>query len=253
MMSGSNMFVMYQDGKGNVTISPRAGTFHTPPSQDTSSNAAKLTLLAGSGVSGNTMTANVMCSNCESWGTSGKLSVTSTSAPWIGAWHAGSSLATTNKNVGLTVHDNTAQYQLDMTKATISSDSNPFVSTSSSGSGSGSGSGTGTGTGSGSGSGSGTGSGSGSGDGSGSSGDDSGGGVTVVSSSAPNAAILTAHAVIMALVMVVLYPLGSTLMPLLGKWLVHGVWQGLAYLLMWAGFALGIIAAQQRGLVSFYP
>lgn len=55
----------------------------------------------------------------------------------------------------------------------------------------------------------------------------------------------------MALVMVVLYPLGSALMPLLGKWLVHGVWQGLAYLLMWAGFALGVIAAQQRGLVSY--
>ncbi|CAK7208805.1 hypothetical protein SBRCBS47491_000225 [Sporothrix bragantina] len=245
MMAGSNMFIMYQDGKGNVTLSPRLGTFHVAPSQDTSSTAAKLTLLAGSGVSGSTMTANVMCSNCESWGSSGKLSVTSTNAPWIGAWKAGSSLATTNKNAALTVHDNTAQYQLDMTKATISSDSNPFVSSGSSSSGSGSGSGTGTGSGSGSGSDSG---GTGSGNGS-NSGDNSGGGVTVVSASSPSTAILTAHAVILALVMVVLYPLGSALMPLLGKWLVHGIWQGLAYLLMWAGFALGVVAAQQRGLL----
>lgn len=257
MMYGSNLFIMYQDGKGNVTLSPRLGTFHTAPSQDTSSNAAKLTLLAGSGVSGNTMTANVMCSNCESWGTSGKLSVTSTTAPWIGAWRAGSSLATTNKNVALTVHDNTAQYQLDMTKAAISSDSNPFVSSSSSSGGSGSGTGTGSGSGSGSGSGggSGTGTDSGSGSGSGSSGGNSSsnGGVTVVSSSVPSSTILCAHAVLMALVMVVLYPLGSALMPLLGKWLVHGIWQGLAYLLMWAGFALGVITARQRGLVSLDP
>ena len=249
MMANSNMFVIYQDGKGNITLSPRLGTFHVAPSEDTSSNAAKLTLLDGSGVSDNTMTANVMCSNCESWGSSGKLSVTSTSAPWIGAWKAGSSMATTNKNAALSIHDNTAQYQLDMTKATISSDSNPFVSSdSSSSSGSDGSNNGGSGDNGGNDSSSGTGTDDGNGSDSGSSSGD--GGVTVVSTSAPKAAILTAHAVIMALVMVILYPIGSALMPLLGKWLVHGIWQGLAYLLMWAGFALGVVTAQQRGLVS---
>ncbi|CAK7216152.1 hypothetical protein SCUCBS95973_002708 [Sporothrix curviconia] len=244
------MFVMYQDGKGNITLSPRLGTFYVAPSEDTSSNAAKLTLLAGSGVSGSTMTANVMCSNCESWGTSGKLSVTSTRAPWIGAWRTGGSLATTNKNAALSVHDNTVQYQLDLTKATTGSDSNPFVSSGSSssgGSGGGSGRGSG-GSGSGSGSGSDNGTSSGNGTGGTSSGSDSGG-VTVVPASGPSTAILIAHAVILSLVMVVLYPLGAALMPLLGNWAVHSAWQGVAYLLMWAGFALGVVAAQQRGLL----
>lgn len=61
--------------------------------------------------------------------------------------------------------------------------------------------------------------------------------------------ILIAHAVIMSLVMVVLYPLGSALMPLLGNWMAHGVWQGTSYLLMWAGFALGVVVARQRHMV----
>ncbi|OAA68095.1 integral membrane protein [Niveomyces insectorum RCEF 264] len=252
MMAGSNMFIMYQDGKGNVTLSPRLGTFHTMPTLNTGSNAPQLTLLAGSGVSGTTMTANVVCANCESWGTSGKLSVTSTSAPWIGAWRAGSSLATTNKNAALTQHDNTAQYQLDLTKATISSDSNPFVSQSSGNGGSNGGSGSGSGSGGSNGGSSGSGN-NGGGTTPGSSPNNGGGGVTVVSSGKPSSMVLAAHGIIMALVMVVLYPLGASLMPLLGKWYIHGIWQGLAYLLMWAGFALGVRTAQQRGLLFAGP
>ena len=246
-MVGSNLFVMYQDGRGNVTLSPRIATAHAMPSEDTSSTAAKLTLLEGSGVEGSTMRANVMCSNCESWGSSGKLAVAGSSTSWIAAWSEGSSLAATSANAAISMHDGTAQYKLDLTKATIASDSNPFVTASS-----GSGSGSGTGSGSDTGSGTGTGSDTGSGDtstGSDTSGSGSGSDSGVVVSSTPKAAIVTAHAVIMAIVMVILYPIGSAIMPLLGKWLLHGAWQGLAYLLMWAGFALGVVAARQRGLL----
>ena len=232
-MSGSNMFIMYQDGNGNLTMSPRLGTFHTPPQLDTSSTAANLELLAGSGVSsdGKTMTANVVCSNCESWD-GGSLSLTSSSSNWIGAWRMGDSLSTTDRDESLSQHDDTTQFNLDLTQASISSDANPFVDGGSGGND--------TGSGSGSGSGSGTGSGS-----------DSGDGVTVVAG--PNGKILAAHGVIMAIVMVVLYPLGSLLMPLLGKWFVHAGWQTVSFLLMWAGFALGVRAALDRDMVSHIP
>jgi len=232
-MAGSSIFLMYQDGKGNMTLSPRLGVTYSEPQVDTSSTAARLTLLAGSGVSedGSTMTANVACSNCQSW-SGGEMSLKSSSAAWIGAWKQGSSLATTNKAATITQHDSHTQFRVDLTKATISADSNPFVSTSSDESGSGSGSGSSSGSGSDSGSGSGSDSGSG-----------SSGGFTEVSGPA-KPAVLVAHGIIMALVMGLLYPLGSVIMPLFGKWWVHAAWQTVAFCLMWAGFGLGIVTAR---------
>ena len=58
-MSGSNIFVIYTStgGKG-VTISPRLGTGHSMPNFN---DAAQVTLLEGSGVSGDKMVANVRC------------------------------------------------------------------------------------------------------------------------------------------------------------------------------------------------
>lgn len=81
-MAGANIFVMsvdinvdthgatlttlrYTSGDGqNVTLSPRLGKGHTMPLHDDSAN---VTLLEGSGVSNGKMTANVRCSNCNSW------------------------------------------------------------------------------------------------------------------------------------------------------------------------------------------
>lgn len=63
-MSGSNIFVVYQNAAGtNVTVSPRLGTGHDEPQSD---NTSMVTLLGGSGISNGTMTANVKCkpSNC---------------------------------------------------------------------------------------------------------------------------------------------------------------------------------------------
>jgi hypothetical protein len=58
-MGGSNMFVVYTSKDGNnVTLSPRTASGNVMP---TSNNAAQVTLLEGSGVSNNVMTANVKC------------------------------------------------------------------------------------------------------------------------------------------------------------------------------------------------
>lgn len=219
-MSGSNIFLMYQDGSGNITLSPRLGTQYRQPTLDTSSTAAKLTLLAGSGVKDKIMTANVRCANCETW-SGGSMSLTS-STGWIAAWKGGSSLSTTSKSASISEHDSTDRFSLDMSTASITSDSNPFTQAS-------------------------TGGGSGSGSGSGS---NSGSGITQESSSLVNNRVLVAHGIVMALVMAVLYPLGSLLMPLLGKWQVHAAWQTVSFILMWVGFGIGVKCALERDEVS---
>lgn len=229
-MSGSNMFVMYQDGSGNVTISPRQGTNHQMPVLDTSSTAARLTLLAGSGVvdGGKTMRANVACANCEAWANGGAMQLTSTSSPWIAAWKAGSSLATTDKDAAISQHDDVGSWSYDLTQATISSDSNPFINAQQNGGGGGSGSGA-----------------------PGSSGPGvipSGGGFA--SAREEITRLQRAHGIIMAIVFVILYPVGSILMPLLGKWMFHAAFQFFNFVLMWVGFGLGYVLSQKTFIVS---
>lgn len=124
-MAGATIFIMYADGKGNVTISPRAGIAEVMP-QYSSTIAGVTTLLAGSGVNNGTMTANVRYTSSTS-----TLQVTSSSANWIGAWKSGDALDSTNAAASINKHDAHAQYTFDMTRAVISSDSNPFVDPSS--------------------------------------------------------------------------------------------------------------------------
>lgn len=230
-MAGSNIFLMYQDGKGNLTLSPRTGVSYTEPKLDTSDTAARLTLLAGSGVSsdGETMTANVACSNCQSW-SGGEMSLTSASAGWIGAWKAGSSLATTDQAATISHHDDHTQFKVDLTKASVSSDDNPFTTSRNSEGGGGSGSGSGTGS-------------SGGPDGS------SPGGVTETGGF-QKPTMLVAHGVIMAVVFVVVYPVSSMAMPFFGRWWLHAACQTVGFSLMWAGFALGYVTADKIGFVS---
>lgn len=222
-MAGSNMFVMYQDGRGNVTLSPRLGGNHVMPTLDTSADAARLTVLAGSGVSadGDTMTANVRCANCESWSGGGDLDLQSAESSWIGAWRKGSSLATTSRSASIVQHDDTVIFEFDLTKAVLSTDSNPFVVAAATG------------------------------DGGGSADDDGdGSGVTVTASNQNGNPTLVAHGVIMAIVFVILYPLGALLMPILGRWWAHAAFQTVVWLLMWAGFGLGIRYAKNLNIVS---
>lgn len=234
-MSGSNMFIMYTDGNGNVTVSPRLGTNHVMPTENTGSGAAQLTLLAGSGVDGDTMRANVLCTNCNSWD-GGTMSLGSTSSSWISAWKSGSSLDTTNANANIQQHDETDGWTVNLQSATVSSDSNPFVAAASSGSDGSSSSGSNSGS-SGDSSDSGTSTGS----------DTSSSGIS--GSAGPSQSdisrIVAAHGIIMAVTFVIMYPVGTILMPLLGKWAIHAAWQTLSFLLMWAGFGVGIVAARQ--------
>lgn len=58
VMMGASIFVMYADGAGNVTVSPRLGKGNFEPEVNPQ---AKVELLEGSGVVGNMMVANVRC------------------------------------------------------------------------------------------------------------------------------------------------------------------------------------------------
>ncbi|KAK2065058.1 integral membrane protein [Colletotrichum caudatum] len=204
-MSNSNMFIMYTDGSGNVTISPRTARGHNMPTLSSSTN---LQLLAGSGAQDGKMVANVLCTNCASW-SSGTMALNSATSSWIAAWKSGSAINSASNSQSIQQHDDHSSFNLDLTQATVQTDSNPFEGTSSGGGNSGSGSGSG-----------------------------SSGGLSNV---------LLAHGIIMSIVFIFLYPVGAILMPLVGKWMVHGAWQSVAFLLMWAGFGTGYVYARDNG------
>lgn len=126
-MSGANIFVMYTSGDGkNVTISPRLGTGHVMPQHDT---AANVTLLAGSGVNNGVMTANVKCSNCNSW-TGGTMDFNGSSSDWIYAYKSGSAMNSDDQTSTIRQHDSASHFTWSLADAKGGSDVNPFTSSS---------------------------------------------------------------------------------------------------------------------------
>jgi hypothetical protein len=234
-MSGAEIFLIYKDGSGNVTLSTRTASGHVQPTYE---RRSQVELLAGSGVDGDTMTANIRCGDCSRLELGG-------SNRWIAAWRNSGSLESDSTSASISEHNSHDQFTLDFSRASIATDSNPFVESSSGGSG-GSGSG-----GSGSGSdGSGSGSGTDSDSDSDSDGDSSGGAVT--GNSGPSNTVITAHGIVMTVAFAALYPIGALLMPLVGKWFIHGTVQFVAFLAMWAGFGLGYYYANGTNTVSHH-
>lgn len=199
-MTGSTMFVVYQDGTGNVTLSTRKGHGHDMPTYNSMSNVK---LIEGSGISNKTMVANIQWDKISSIDLGG-------SNHWISAWKKGSPLNTGDTSTDFDEHDGTDRFSVDLSKATVSGNTSPFTNSSNiqpndnavSGGGGG---------------------------------EDHTGSI---------------HGVIMAVVFLLGFPIGSALMPLLGKWLVHASWQIVAFVGMWIGFGVGKVAADRGGDVS---
>ncbi|KAH7169850.1 uncharacterized protein B0J16DRAFT_359157 [Fusarium flagelliforme] len=164
-MSGSSMFVIYQDGSGNVTLSTRKGHGH-----------------------------NMAESN-----------------DWISAWMADSPLHSTDVGTNFNEHDGTGSFSVDFSKATVSSDSNPFTKASNTQPSSGSSDG------------------------------------AVIGGGGGEDHTGTNHGVIMSIVFLLGFPIGSLLMPVLGKWLIHAGWQIVVFAGMWVGFGIGKIASEREG------
>ncbi|CAG7560578.1 unnamed protein product [Fusarium equiseti] len=199
-MSGSTMFVIYQDGMGNVTLSTRKGHGHDMP---TFNRMSDVKLIEGSGLSNDTMVANIQWDNVSGIDLKG-------SNHWISAWKKGSPLNTSATSADFDEHDGTDSLSVNLSKATFSGSANPFTNSSNAQSSDNAVSG-------------------------GGGGEDHTGSI---------------HGVIMAIVFLLGFPIGSVLMPLLGKWLVHASWQIIAFVGMWVGFGVGKVAADRGGDVN---
>ena len=221
-MSGSTMFIIYEDGTGNVTVSPRTASGHVEPSYDSSID---IELLAGSGVSGDSMTANFLVSTSDLG-----VDVSSSSSSWIAGWRTGSSLDSSSPSASISEHSSYTRWAFDLTQAAITDDSNPFVESANGNTGPGSDSGSDPDSGSGSGN-------SGVIDGS-------------EGSGTSTKTLVYTHAFVAGIAFVIIMPFASLLMPLLGKWYIHAGLQLVAFVMMWVGFGLGVKVANDYGLVS---
>lgn len=132
-MKGSNMFVVYTSASGNnVTLSPRLAGGYSQPSFN---SAAQVTLLEGSGVSNGRMTANVRCSNCNSWN-GGTADFTSSSGDWVYAAHrSGGPKNSDSNSVGFDQHDEQGAFTWPYANAKGGNSVNPLVSSNASPSG----------------------------------------------------------------------------------------------------------------------
>lgn len=209
-MRGSSMFVIYQDGNNNITLSTRQGTGHNMPQYVSRTDVE---LLQGSGIINGTMVANIRCSSCSD---------VSSFSNWIAAWKTGSPLNSSNPSQSIGYHDGQSSFVVDLAHASVNSDANPFLLPNSSINGQTSGA---TGV----------------------------SGIVTGGRSRNNERHILAlsHGIIMTVVFLSGFPIGSIMMPLIGNWIIHASWQILSFLGMWAGFALGYIIASQHNSVSF--
>ncbi|KAF2824670.1 CBD9-like protein, partial [Ophiobolus disseminans] len=124
-MANSNMFLVYTNSGGtNVTLSPRTASGHSTPSLN---SAAKVTLLEGSGVSNGLMTANVKCSNCNSW-SGGDMDFKSSSGNWIYAYQSSSGPKNSNdQSASIKQHNKHDAFSWDFASAKGGSSVNPLV------------------------------------------------------------------------------------------------------------------------------
>lgn len=177
---------------------------------------ARITILNGSGVHDGVITANIRCDTCLKWN-SGTENVNSSSSPWIWAVKFGDSLESTSVSETITRHDDQGVVSIDMKKATGGSSENPFAQLAQ----------------------------------------------VSVSSADPSFSSFsdminqkqTAHAVLMILAFVVMFPcfaLGLHLFP--AKWTVnlHGPSQLFTLAVVIAGLGVGVSMARDLSLVHHY-
>ncbi|USP78676.1 CBD9-like protein [Curvularia clavata] len=125
-MANSNMFIVYTSGSGNnVTLSPRITTSHNPPNPN---SQPQVTLLEGSGVSNGVMTANVKCSNCNSW-SGGTMDFKASSGNWIyGYQTSGGPKNSDDTSAQISQHSSEGAFSWDFAQAKGGSSVNPLIS-----------------------------------------------------------------------------------------------------------------------------
>lgn len=221
-MVGANMFVVYSDAAGdNVTVSPRLGKGHVQPLFNPN---AKISVMEGSGIDKDgAMTANVRCDSCLHWD-GGNMDPTDPVSPWIWAVKYGKPLQSDSPSATIHEHDEEGNQVVDLTKATGNNAANPFTELSSSSAVAASAS-------------------------SGSSGGGGGG------DGASFNRMVIAHAVLLIIPFVILYPFSALtlyLFPTLGIMKTHAPLQIFNTCLVVAGMGLGIKIAKDSDQLSTY-
>ncbi|EUC34053.1 iron reductase domain protein [Bipolaris zeicola 26-R-13] len=217
-MANSNMFVVYTSASGNnVTLSPRHTTSYSPP---TFNSDAQVTLLEGSGVSNGVMTANVKCSNCNSW-SGGTMDFKSGSGNWIYAFqNSGGPLNIDDTSAQINQHSGHSAFNWDFAQAKGGSSVNPLIATTSTGTTPSNGNGNGNG--------------------------NTNSGITTIR---PSGAVtnrrekLIAHGVLSSLAFVIFFPTGGIairLVSMTGMVWIHAAFQIFGYMTYIAGAGLGI-------------
>ncbi|KNG89419.1 cellobiose dehydrogenase [Aspergillus nomiae NRRL 13137] len=87
---------------------------------------ARISVLDGTGIHDGTMTANVRCDSCITW-PGGSENPSSMSSPWVWAVKYGSPLNTNSLSASITIHDASGIAALDLQKATGGTSMNPFL------------------------------------------------------------------------------------------------------------------------------
>ncbi|OOQ88811.1 cellobiose dehydrogenase [Penicillium brasilianum] len=197
----------------NVTVSPRLGMGEIQPLYNSD---AHVSLLEGSGFSNGAITANIRCDSCMNW-TGGSEDLTSTSSSWLWAVKYGSPLDSSDVSAELTQHDDSGVVNIDLVKATGGSLDNPFFDTSKSST-----------------------------------------PTTVITATAQNPNTVfnqkkTAHAVMMIIAFVIMFPcfaLTMQIFPSSRTATVHGLLQLLTLIVALVGLGLGVSMAKELNLLT---
>lgn len=120
-MTNSDMFIMYTDGNGNVTLSPRHSEGRREPQYD---GSLDVELLSGSGVENNTMTANFRCGNCTR---SGTVNFGAQHGQWIHGRRAGDAIDDTDVGASIMMHDEHGGFTWSYSSAVGGASTNPFT------------------------------------------------------------------------------------------------------------------------------
>lgn len=120
-MTNANMFIMYSDGSGNVTLSPRFSRGEVQPRYNRDLNVE---LLSGSGVENGVMTANLRCGNCAQGGAG---NFGAQSGQWIHARRNGGALDTTDVQANIVQHDTHDSFTWSYSNAIGGASANPFA------------------------------------------------------------------------------------------------------------------------------
>ncbi|KAJ5151309.1 uncharacterized protein N7482_010561 [Penicillium canariense] len=179
---------------------------------------AQISVLAGSGIENGVTTANIRCDTCINW-SGGSMRPNSSSSSWVWAVKYGSSIDSNSLSASITIHDASGVADLDLRQASGGMSDNPFITSSNITSSS---------------------------------------GQAVTTSSTGNIdSLRAAHAVIMTLVFIVLFPFFALMIHIFSSPKLvnfHAALQLFTLALAVAGLGIGIKMAKELDLIlSYHP